>query len=310
MQKASFAKIKKVSRDTVGRKVFRIINAIILIVVSITFVCPYLNILAKALNKSKDTMLGGITFYPRAFTWDNFDIIIKDPGIWSGFKITLARVITGTFVSLLLDYSAAYVLLRKNLKFKRGIILFLTIPMFIGGGLISEFIIYAKLGVYNTFLVYILPTSFSFYNMVVMRTYLQGIPESLMESARLDGAGEFTVLFKIMLPLSMPIIATVALWLAVAHWNNWTDTLYFIKDKSLYTMQYYLQLAIKEADTLQKIIADAIATGRPLGDINSDISGESLQAAQMIVTTLPILMVYPFVQKYFMSGVMLGSVKE
>lgn len=312
MQEKIIVKPNKKNRikTSVSRKVFNVCNIIIMILLSITFLAPYINILAKAFNSAKDTMLGGITFYPRVFSLDNFSVVLHDESTWTGAQISVLRVVTGSLLSLLLQYAAAYVLLRKGLPFKRGIIIFLTIPMFVNGGLISEYIIYGKLNIYNTFFVYILPNAFSFYNMVVIRTYLQGIPESLCESARLDGAGEFTILMRIMLPLSMPIVATILLWCAVGHWNDWTTSMYFVRDRSLFTLQYNLQLAAKEAEVLQSMIADAIASGRPLGDISTDISGESIQAAQIIVTTLPILCVYPFVQKYFVSGVMLGSVKE
>lgn len=255
-------------------------------------------------------MLGGIGLWPRKWTWDNFNVVLGDPGTWSGLKITALRVVLGSLLSIFVIYAAAYVLLRKGLRFRKFIVTFLTLPMFISGGLISNYIIYAKLGIYNTFLVYILPGAFSFFNMVVIRTYLAGIPEALRESARIDGASEFVILLKIMLPLSMPIVATVLLWCAVAHWNDWTTTLYYILDSSLFTLQYNLQLAFKEAETVQNMIADAIATGRPLGDISTDISGESIQAAQIIVSTLPIVVVYPFLQRYFIHGVMIGSVKE
>ncbi len=154
------------------------------------------------------------------------------------------------------------------------------------------------------------PAHKSYPNMVIIRTYLQGLSESLLEAARLDGAGEVTILVKILLPLSMPVVATVLLWSAVSHWNNWTDTMYFIKNKDLYTLQYNLQMMTKETQMVEQMVADAIASGRPLGDIDSDISGESIQAAQLIFTTLPIVCVYPFIQKYFITGITLGGVKE
>lgn len=299
----------RIKRSTV-RYVFIICNTIFMLLMAFVFVGPYINILAKALNSAKDTMLGGIGLWPRKWTWDNFNVVLGDPGTWSGLKITALRVVLGSLLSIFVIYAAAYVLLRKGLRFRKFIVTFLTLPMFISGGLISNYIIYAKLGIYNTFLVYILPGAFSFFNMVVIRTYLAGIPEALRESARIDGASEFVILLKIMLPLSMPIVATVLLWCAVAHWNDWTTTLYYILDSSLFTLQYNLQLAFKEAETVQNMIADAIATGRPLGDISTDISGESIQAAQIIVSTLPIVVVYPFLQRYFIHGVMIGSVKE
>ena len=301
---------KAVGRMSVSRRIFVVCNTVFLLLLSFAFIAPYLNILAKSFNSAKDTMLGGVTFYPRVFTLDNYDIVLKDPNIGHSAIISVLRVISGSLFSLFLQYSVAYVLLRRGLPFRKTIVMFFTIPMFINGGLISEYIIYAKLNLYNSFLIYVLPASFSFYNMVIIRTYLQGIPESLIESARLDGAGEFTILWKIMLPLSMPIVATILLWCAVAHWNDWARTLYFVDNPDLYTLQYRLMLAKIEAESLTQMIQNALETGRPLGTIDTDISGESVQAAQTIITTVPIVLTYPFFQRYFVSGVTMGSVKE
>lgn len=299
-----------VGKLSLSRKIFIVCNTILLLLCSFAFLAPYVNILAKSFNAAGDTMLGGVTFYPREFTLENYDIVLKDPNIGQSAIISLLRVIAGSLFSLLLQYSVAYVLLRKGLPGRGAIVMFFTIPMFISGGLIAEYIIYAKLNLYDNFLIYILPHSFSFYNMVIIRTYLMGIPESLLESARLDGAGEITILFKIMLPLSMPIVATILLWCAVAHWNDWARTLYFIDNEDLYTLQYRLLLAQKEAEELQKMIQNALESGRPLGTIKGDVSGESIQAAQTIITTVPIVLTYPFFQRYFVSGVTMGSVKE
>ncbi|MBQ2741027.1 MAG: carbohydrate ABC transporter permease [Clostridia bacterium] len=299
-----------VGKRSLGRKIFIVCNTIFLLLCSFTFLAPYINILAKSFNAAGDTMLGGVTFYPREFTWENYDVVLKDPNIGQSAIISLLRVIFGSLFSLFLQYSVAYVLLRKGLPGRSVIVMFFTIPMFISGGLIAEYIIYAKLNLYNNFLVYILPHSFSFYNMVIIRTYLMGIPESLLESARLDGAGEITILFKIMLPLSMPIVATILLWCAVAHWNDWARTLYFIDNEDLYTLQYRLLLAKKDVQELEKMIQNALESGRPLGTIEGDVSGESIQAAQTIITTVPIVLTYPFFQRYFVSGVTMGSVKE
>lgn len=303
--------IKKQKRKvSAGRKVFVALNTIFLVLISLTFVLPYMNILGKAFNESKDTMLGGLTFWPRKWTWDNFNVVLNDTKTWSGLLVSVLRVVIGSAISLFINYSTAYVLLRKGLRFKKAIVLFMILPNYISGGLVSQYVIYAKLGVFNTFWVYVLPNAFTFYNMIIIRTYLDNVSESLRESARLDGAGEFTILFKIMLPLSMPIVATMLLWSAVGHWNDWSTTLYFIRDKSLYTLAYNLQLAVKEADILKEMIQDAIESGRPLGSIDTDITGESLQAAQLIFTTLPIVCLYPFFQRYFMQGIMIGGVKE
>jgi binding-protein-dependent transport system inner membrane component len=300
----------KLKRARGSRLAFIVFNTIFMILLSFLFLAPYINILAKSFNAAKDTMLGGLTFWPRKWSLDNYSVVLGDSTTWSGFRVSVLRVIIGSAFALFINYMAAYALLKKGLRFKKLIILIFTIPMFVSGGLISEYIWFPKFGIYNTFWVYILPSAFSFYNMVIIRTYLSGIPESLLESARLDGAGELTILFKIMLPLSMPIVATILLWSAVANWNDWTTTLYFVEDQDLFTLQYNMQIAIKQTETVQQMIANAIESGRPLGDIDTDITAESIQAAQLIVTTIPIIIVYPFLQRYFMSGVMIGSVKE
>lgn len=294
----------------VSRRVFIILNSIFMIILSLTFLLPYVNILAKAFNSAKDTMLGGLAFWPRKWTLDNFNVVLGDSKIWNGFKISILRVVIGSVFSLIIEYMSAYALLKKDLKLKKAVIFLFTVPMFISGGLIAEYIFFPKFGMYDSFWVYIIPSAFSFYNMIIIRTYLQGIPAALIESARLDGASEFTILFKIMLPLSKPIVATILLWHAVGHWNDWTATLYFIENPELYTLQYILQQSMKETESVQQMIANALESGRPLGDISMDITAESIRAAQLIVTTLPIVCVYPFMQKYFMSGVMIGSVKE
>lgn len=293
-----------------SRLAFVICNTILMVFLSIIFIAPYINILAKSFNAAKDTMLGGLTFWPRKWSWDNYSVVLGDATTWSGLRVSVLRVVISSAFALIINYMAAYALLKKGLRFKKIIILIFTIPMFIGGGLISEYIWFPKFGIYNTFWVYVLPSAFSFYNMVIIRTYLAGIPEALLESARLDGAGELTVLFKITLPLSMPIVATILLWSAVANWNDWTTTLYFVENQDLFTLQYNMQMAIKQTETVQQMIANALESGRPLGDIDTDITAESIQAAQLIITTIPIIMLYPFLQKYFMSGVMIGSVKE
>ncbi len=305
-------KKSKLRKLSTVRIVFVVFNMIFMVLLSFTFLAPYINVLAKSFNSSNDTMLGGVGFWPRVFTTTNYSIVFGDPSTWTGFRISVIRVVVGSLFALMVTYMAAYALLRKGLRFKKIIIIIFTIPMFVSGGLISEFIVYGNrmLGVYDTFWVYIFPHTFSFYNMVIIRTYLSGIPDSLLESARLDGANEITILWKIMLPLSMPIVATILLWSAVGHWNDWTTTLYFIEDSSLYTLQFNMHMAVKYADTIKSMIDDAIAAGRPIGDIEGDVTAESIQAAQLIVTTLPIVCVYPFLQKYFMSGVMIGSVKE
>ncbi|MDR1094026.1 MAG: carbohydrate ABC transporter permease, partial [Clostridiales bacterium] len=215
-------------------------------------------------------------------------------------------------LALIVTYFAAYALLRKGLRGRGLIVAFLTVPMFFGGGLFPTWLFYSKIHLRNTFFVYILPFAFNFFNMVIIRTYLLNIPDSLRESARVDGASEIRILFQIMFPLSMPIIATVLLWNAVFHWNDWTSTLYFVDIgyRELFTLQYNLEQVLKESQRIQELIKAAMASGRPLGDISDQMTPEAIVSAQIVVSTLPVILVYPFLQKYFIQGVMIGSVKE
>ncbi len=297
-------------KTSAARKTFVVINTLLLILLSFLFVAPYLNVLAQAFNDAQDTAQGGLGLWPREWTLANFKVVFADDALISAFILTVVRVIIGSLWALFVTYSAAYALTKKKLWGRGFIVALFTIPMFIGGGLIANLIIYSKLKIYDTFFVYILPGAFSFFNMVVIRTFLNGIPNSLREAAYLDGAGEFTIMTKVYLPLSMPIVATILLWVAVGYWNDWTTTLYYVQSSSLYTLQYNLQLILKQSSQYQTLLQQAIANGMLVGEVDTSVSGASVQAANIIVATVPILVAYPFLQKYFIKGVMIGGVKE
>lgn len=296
------------NKKSITYRMFCVFNCILMIVLAAIFLFPYLTELAKALNDSADTAIGGLTIYPRKPTLENFKTILGDPNILLGFRVSVLRVIFGTLVALLVQFAAAYAMTKKDLIGKNAILIFMTIPMFITGGLIPQYILYSRLNLLNNFLVYILPGAFSFYNMVVMRTYIDSIPDSLFESARLDGAGEARILAQIVIPLSAPVIATVALWLMVGYWNDWTTTLYFVTKRKLYTIQYMLMQVINENQRVQAAIEEALKKGMST-NIKVKTTSASLKSAQIIVTTIPILCIYPFLQKYFVKGIMVGSVK-
>lgn len=302
--------IRSKMKTSVSRKVFVVCNTILMILLSCLFIFPYVNILATALNDARNTELGGIILWPNVWTFDNLEIVLIDPTTWSGFVVSVARVVLGSLVALFVTYTSGYAMLRKGLPGRGIIVVFLTVPMFFGGGVIANIVIYRMINVYNTFWVYILPSAFSFYNMVVVRTYLMTIPESLAESARLDGANEMQILAKIMLPLSMPIVAVILLWNAVFYWNDWSTTLYYVNRSDLYTMQFNLQMMFKKAENVESMIQNASSSGKVFGSLDSTMTSTALQSAQILISTLPIVIVYPFVQKYFVQGVMIGSVKE
>lgn len=296
-------------KNSFSRKVFNVGNITFFVFMMITILFPYANVLAKALNDGNDTAMGGILIWPRKFTWENFEAVILDDAFGQALMLSVSLVIVCTILNLLVQFMAAYMFLNKDLVGRGFLMVFLLVPMYFGGGLIPQYILYSKIGLLNNYWVYVLPGLMSTYNMIIIRSYLESIPPSLRESARIDGANDIRIAFQIMLPLSKPVMATVALWTAVGAWSGWTQTLYFVTKKKLFTLQYLLMQVIKEADKIRAIIAEAQLRGEEL-NIVPKVTTESVQSAQIIVTTLPIVMVYPFLQKYFIKGVTLGAVKD
>ncbi len=294
---------------TKGYKVFTVINTLIMIGVIVVCLVPFLHTLAKALNDGNDTMKGGITIFPRVFTLQNFKILLADTSLYWAALVSVVRVLCAIVTHLAVQFSAAYVLSHRDLPGRSKLIFFTIIPTFISGGMIPAYILFVNLNMLNTFWIYFLPGVFSFYNVLILRSYIEGsIPISLSEAAQLDGATEFKILWRIILPLSKPVLATVALWVAVASWNDWSTTMFYITDKRLFTLQYKLMEVVKESERLQALLQQAQITGEIITD-EVKSTPESLMSAQVIVTVLPIVMVYPYLQKYFVKGVTLGAVK-
>ncbi len=297
------------NNTTKAYKVFTFLNYIFMALVIAVCLVPFLHTLAKALNDGNDTMRGGITILPRVLTFENFRILLSDTSLYGAAGISVASVICVVVLHLTVQFMAAYALSHADLPGRRKIMLFTIIPTFISGGTIPTYILFVKLGLLNNFLVYFIPGMYSFYNVMILRSYIEGsVPVSLNEAAKLDGAGELRVMLQIVFPLCKPVLATVALWLAVGTWNSWTTTLYYITDSRLFNLQYKLMQVIKESERLQALLQQAQLTGEVITD-EVKTTPESLQCAQVMVTVLPIVMIYPFLQKYFVKGVTLGAVK-
>ncbi len=294
-------------KKSFGDKCFDIVIFAVMFFLCVVMLYPYLNQLAIALNDGTDTMMGGITFYPRRPTWSNFEAILNNSEIITAFGVTVFSALTATLLSLVVCVGAAYAIKKKDLPFRNAIIKYFMIPSYIGGGIIPVFILFRYLGLMNNILVYIIPTAFMFYYVIILRAFLEGLPIALEEAAYIDGANEVQILFKIVLPLAKPILATVALWKLVAVWNDWTTTLYYIQKKELYSLQYVIMQLIKQNEMLAKMTAEAAMTG---GVVRARPTSESLKAAAVIVSTVPIVCSYPFLQKYFIKGVTVGAVKS
>lgn len=296
-------------KESFSRKLFCVFNVVFMVLMCVAVLFPYMNTLAKSLNDGADTARGGIVLLPRIFTWKNYETVLSDPNIVRAFFTSVTIVVLKTVLTLLVTFTAAYAMMHRNLVGRGVIILFFMIPMYFGGGLIPRFMLYSDLGLLNNFLVYVIPGCFGFYNAVIMRTYLQSIPGSLSEAATIDGANDLTIAFKILLPLAKPVMATIGLWTAVGTWNDWTTTLYYVTKKELFTLQYVLMQVLKEAEKIQAIINEAAMNGIML-DMEVEVTSVAIQSAQLMITTLPIVLVYPFLQKYFIKGTVLGAVKD
>ena len=243
----------------------------------------------------------GILWSPIGFTLNSYKLVFKNPMILVGYQNTFLYLASGTLLNVVLTAIGAYFLSRKNVMFQRPIALFIIFTMFFSGGIIPLFLIVKDLGLYNSRLAMILPTAISAYNLIVLRTSFAAIPESMEESARMDGAGDFVILTRIILPLAKATTAVITLFYAAYHWNAWFHALIFLRERDLYPLQIVLREILISNDT------NASVTGSSGVDI-APVS-VTVKYATVIVATIPILTIYPFVQKHFVRGVMIGAVK-
>ena len=232
---------------SISRRCFDAFNIVFMCLIIVLMLFPYLNVLAKALNDGADSARGGILFWPRVFTWDNFATVIGDEGFGQALFISVARAVCSVVLTIVVQFMCAYVFTYKGLVGRSAILLYLMIPGYFGGGLIPTYILYSKIGLLNNFLCYVIPGMFNMYNMIIIRTYMNSLPLGLKEAAKIDGASEIKILFRIIMPLCKPIMATIALWVAVGDWNDWTTTMYYFTRKfsHLYPLSYLLQQVLK-----------------------------------------------------------------
>ncbi|RJG25263.1 carbohydrate ABC transporter permease [Paenibacillus thiaminolyticus] len=285
-----------------GEKIFNIFNIIFMVFFLSLIIFPLINIIALSLNDGYDAMKGGIYLAPRKFTLINYETILKDLTIYRAFAVTVAKTVIGVAGHLLITGIAAYAMSKPYLMGRKIFIRMGVITMFFSGGMIPTFLVVKSLGLANSFWVFIIPVLFSFYDMVILMNFFKNLPESIEESAKIDGAHFFQIFFKIVLPLSVPVIATIALFHGVYQWNDFFVAKLYITDKSLYPIQYYLYQMLTSAGAANSAKAGVY--------VAKAVTTQSLQQATMIVTTLPIMLIYPFLQKYFISGMLLGGVKE
>ena len=298
------------SRMKTSDKVSEIVIMFILLLVTVITLYPFLNVLAIAFNESRDTLRGGITIYPRVFTIANFKSVLSLPTMVTGFINSLLRTVIGTVLSVLLTSMVAFTLSQKHFVARKLFNILLVITMYVSGGLIPSYLLMRNLHLFNNFLVYILPGLVWAWCVFINRSFIETLPYSMQESALIDGANELQVYGRIILPLSLPSLATIALYYAVGQWNSWFDTyLYCSSVPGLTTLQYELQKVLASAQGA--MIAAQSGNNTALINVakNGYVSPTSVQMAITIVVVVPIILVYPFLQRFFISGMTLGAVK-
>lgn len=293
------------NKETAGEKVFNILNLIFMVFVMIIFILPLINVVSTSLVSYKEAMDKQFVFIPSKLDFTAYLLIFSNGSvILDAYKITIFRVVVGTFSNMLFTYFLAYGLAKKDLPGRNPITMFIFITMLFSSGLIPYYILIKYLHLMDSIWVYILPGLVSAWNVLLLRNFIMDIPESMTESAEIDGANEGTIIFRIILPLSIPAMATISLFYAVGHWNSWFDAFLFVGKPKKQPIQLVLRniLALSQVGVSQ-VNANMAQVKRALPPPHS------IKNAVIVVSTLPVVLIYPFVQKYFVKGVMIGSVK-
>lgn len=290
-------------------KVFNIISYTVITIIALVCLIPFLMVLIGSFTDEKEIIANGFSFFPNAWSLEAYKTAMKEPmAILRAYGVTASLTVLGTALGLFTVAMTAYVLQRKDFVWRNKVSFFFYFTTLFSGGLVPWYILMVKyLGLKDSYLALLLPPMLSVFNIIIMKSYIGGIPQALTESAKIDGAGDFTIFMKIILPLSKPALATVGLFIALGYWNDWYNSMLFINNENLYSLQYYLYKIVNNIEAYKTILANA-GGGTSLGAA-INMPSESLKMALTIIVTGPIILVYPFIQKYFVSGVTIGAVK-
>ena len=303
MEKTIYRRSHK--RPKAGDVIFHTCNGLFMLLFCVVTLYPVLNTLAISFNDGVDAMRGGVHLIPRIFTTQNYTTVLALKNITQGAIISVSRTVLGTIFALAANALLAFIVSQKKFLFRSQLSLFWVITMYVNGGMVPIMILYKNLHLTNSFWVYVIPGMVSGFNVLVMRTYMEGLPESLQEAAQIDGAGYMTIFLRVITPLCKPIYATVALFVAVFQWNSWFDTMLYNRMADQYTTLQYELMKMLSAVTALKGNTGAATTGQTV-----NITPVSIRAAATILTMAPIVMLYPFLQRYFVTGMTIGGVKE
>ncbi|CAH8769324.1 carbohydrate ABC transporter permease [Paenibacillus dendritiformis] len=293
-----------IGKKSIGEKVFDTANVVFLILFSITAVYPFLNVMSVSFSTSSAANAYGLKLWPQEVSLDGYQAVFANKLIWTGYYNTIFRTVLGTFLNVIFSVMCAYPLSKKYLPHRNLFTAFIVFTMFFSGGLIPNYLLIKELGLLDSRWSLILPGLIAAFTMIIVRNYFMSLPEEVEESARIDGANDMRILFSIVLPMSMPIIATISLWYAVAHWNAWFDSLLYISDPNKAVLGNVLRkIVIEGSSQFQQFDQGFNQNGQ------ATVTPDIIKAATIMVATVPIICVYPFVQKYFVKGVIVGSLK-
>ena len=278
---------------------FSLINGFLLVLIILSMLLPFVHIVAKSLSAEHFVVANEVAFIPKGIHFGAYRFVLGNPTFGTSFLNTLLVTVTGTLVSTLLTSVTGFAVARPEFKFGRFLMLLFVITMFFSGGIIPNYLLVRNLGLLNTRLSLILPIAISAWQLILIRSFMLAVPESLFESARMDGAGYARIAFQIYLPLAKASVATIAMFYAVGYWNDFFSALIYITDRSLYPLQLYLREIVTDQTRIAATDIDALMQTSP----------ESVKGATIVAATLPILVVYPWVQRYFVRGIMIGAVK-
>ncbi len=298
MRKAPY--IKK----TVSGTVFDVINGIFFFLFTVLMIYPFINILAISFNDGIDAARGGIYLWPRMFTTSNYEYVFSNRDLLRGTGVSVLRVVVGTVTGVTCNALLGYIVSCRNFYGRKFMRILFVITMYFSGGLIPTYLLMVRLGFVNSFHVYWVPSLFSAYYMILASSFIQNLPESLFESARIDGASELRIFAKIVMPLSVPMLACLAIYIGVGHWNSWFDVSLYSKDGQWDNLQIILYRLLVQATAMQKILEQ-----QRLSEKMRTLQPQTVRAATTIVVTVPIIFIYPFFQRYFISGITIGAVK-
>jgi putative aldouronate transport system permease protein len=304
--------MKQYTASKIENIVFHTLNTSFLLLISFITLYPFWNTIAVSFNDAMDSMRGGVNFWPRKFTMFNYQVIFQRGDIPHAFLVSVARTAINMATSVFFTAMIAFVLSRNEFLLKRPFTFILILSMYVNAGLIPTYFLMINLGLINSFWVYIVPGIVNAFNFVVMRTYIRTLPESIIESARLDGYGDFFIFSRIVLPLCLPVLATIGLFVAVGAWNSWFDTMIYNSGRvELHTLQYKLMQYLQSSQSAGRSAGDAgaMALAAQAGG-SSMVTPMSIRAAITVIAAVPILFIYPFLQRYFVVGLNVGGVKE